>query len=94
MSINEVHVKWLQSSTSLNYGMPINTLSQTQIVEQIIWLQCLPNSMYNIICCVKCSLISISGLICVALISLFGILSNRFSCKINICCCNIFTVES
>ncbi len=45
------------------------------------------------ICYVKISLFSVSGPICVAIISLYSIVSNGFLCKINICCCKIFTVE-
>ncbi len=45
------------------------------------------------ICYVKCSLFTVSGPICVAIISLYGIVSNRFLCKINTCCCKMFTVE-
>ncbi len=45
------------------------------------------------ICYVKFSLFSVSGLICVSINSLYGIVSNRCLCKINICCCKIFTVE-
>ncbi len=45
------------------------------------------------ICYVKYSLFSVSGPICIAIISLYGIVSNRFLCKINICCCKIFPVE-
>ncbi len=47
----------------------------------------------DIICYIKCSLFSVSGLICVAIILLFGIvLIDSYVlilCKINICFCNI-----
>ncbi len=43
--------------------------------------------------CPKYSLFAISGPICVAIISLYGTVSDRFLWKINICCCKFFTVE-
>ncbi len=45
------------------------------------------------ICYVNFSQFSVSGPICIAIISVYRIVSNRFLCKINICCCKIFTVE-
>ncbi len=47
----------------------------------------------DIICYVQCFLLSVTGPVCVAQISLFGIFSDRFQCKINIYCCKIFNVE-
>ncbi len=47
----------------------------------------------DIICYAKCSQLSISGPISVAIMSLLGILSDRFLCKIIIFCNYIFTVE-
>ncbi len=48
--------------------------------------------MLDIICYVKFSQFSVSVPICGAIISLFGIFSDRILNKINICCCEIFTV--
>ncbi len=51
------------------------------------------NCIQEYICYGKVSLFSVYGPICVAIISLYVIVSNRLICKVNICCYKIFSVE-
>ncbi len=47
-----------------------------------------------IICYIQFSLFSVFVPICVALMPLFGIYSDRFQCRINISCCKMFTIDT
>ncbi len=63
-----------------NFPSPQSESLNTPLVSTLIMACCI----LDIICCVKCSLFSVSGSIFFGIILLFGIFSDKFLCEINI----------